>query len=69
MESQMGGKPNKQKVEVSSKDFETYKSVQMEGQYNMLMPQARELTGLDKKVYWAIIQNYKELNEQYGLEE
>ena len=69
MESQMRGKHNKQKVEVSSKDFETYKRVQMEGQYNMLTPQARELTGLDKKVYWAIIQNYNQLNEQYGLEE
>ena len=37
--------------------------VQEEGIYNMLSPQARIETGLDKETYFKIIKNYDKLKE------
>ena len=47
--------------EITKEMFEEYKSIQEEGLYNMLDPQARELSSLDRRQWYAIISNYKKL--------
>jgi len=42
-----------------------YEVVRILGYYNMLDPQARELTGLDEKQYMYIIKNYSALMNKY----
>lgn len=51
-------------------NFKKYVAVQYSGMYNMLMDAnyAMELAGLNKKDYWYIIENYKELKEEYPKE-
>ena len=52
--------------EITKEMFEEYKRIQASGMYNMLSPQARELSSMDKKQWFAIIKNYNELNIKYS---
>ena len=52
----------------SKKDWNAYKRVQMSGAYNMLTPQARELSGLDEDVYFDIIKNYSAYEKAYSVD-
>jgi len=50
---------------VTETDFLAYERVREEGLFNMLTPEAREMTGLDYDTYVEIISNYGELAKQY----
>ena len=52
--------------EITKEMFKEYKNVQESGDFNMLEPQAREGTSLDRKQWYAIISNYNELNAKYS---
>ena len=52
--------------EITKEMFEEYKRIQASGMYNMLSPQAREMSSMDKKQWFAIIKNYNELNIKYS---
>ena len=52
--------------EITREMFEEYKDIQASGQYNMLSPQAREMSSMDKRQWFAIIKNYNELNIKYS---
>ena len=52
--------------EITKEMFKEYKDVQESGEFNMLDPQAREDTSLDRKQWYAIISNYNELNAKYS---
>lgn len=46
-------------------NFTKYKSVQEEGLYNMLSPQAAEAAGLTKEEHIFVMQHYSELQDAY----
>jgi hypothetical protein len=48
--------------EVTKEEFEEYKKIQAEGKYNMLSPQARALSTLDKNKWYQCIRNYNKLD-------
>ena len=50
---------------ITKEMFDSYKKVQNSGVYNMFTPDAVLATGLDKKTYFTIIENYEELSEKY----
>jgi len=50
---------------VTREDFEAYEEVREEGMYNMFSPDAILMSGLDKKTYLEIMQNYSELKEKF----
>ena len=50
---------------ITREDFEAYEEVRQEGMYNMLSPNAILMSGLDKKTYLEILQNYSELKEKF----
>jgi len=52
--------------EITKEMFEEYKRIQASGMYNMLSPQAREMSSMDKKQWFAIIKNYNELNIKHS---
>ena len=52
--------------EITKEMFKEYKNVQESGDFNMLEPQAREGTSLDRKQWYAIISNYNELEVKYS---
>ena len=52
--------------EITREMFEEYKDIQASGEYNMLNPQAREMSSMDKRQWFAIIKNYNELNIKYS---
>tara|TARA_R100000234_G_scaffold117573_1_gene96281 strand:- start:282 stop:446 length:165 start_codon:yes stop_codon:yes gene_type:complete len=52
--------------EITKEMFEEYKRIQASGMYNMLSPQAREMSSMDKKQWFAIIKNYNELKVKYS---
>ena len=52
--------------EITREMFEEYKDIQASGEYNMLSPQAREMSSMDKRQWFAIIKNYNELNIKYS---
>ena len=52
--------------EITKEMFEEYKDIQASGEYNMLSPQAREMSSMDKRQWFAIIKNYNELNIKYS---
>ena len=54
---------------VTKEEFGDYVEVQMEGQFNMLDPRARELTGLSRSKYLYIIKNYGELKKRFTEKE
>ena len=47
-------------------DFKAYDEVRQEGMYNMLSPQAQQLTGLDRDSYMFVLRNYAELAQAAG---
>lgn len=52
--------------EITREMFEEYKDIQASGEYNMLSPQAREMSSMDKRQWFAIIKNYNELEVKYS---
>ena len=52
--------------EITREMFEEYKDIQASGEYNMLSPQARDMSAMDKGQWFAIIKNYNELEVKYG---
>ena len=52
--------------EITKEMFEEYKDIQASGEYNMLSPQAREMSSMDKRQWYAIIKNYDELERKYS---
>ena len=52
--------------EITREMFEEYKNIQASGEYNMLSPQARDMSSMDKRQWFAIIKNYNELEVKYG---
>ena len=52
--------------EITKEMFEEYKDIQASGEYNMLSPQAREMSSIDKRQWYAIIKNYDELERKYS---
>lgn len=53
-------------MSVTEKEFNSFRKVQVGGQFNILDPYARVATGLDKKTYLECINNYTELVQKYG---
>ncbi len=52
--------------EITKEMFEEYKIVQESGDFNMLDPEARAGTSLDRRQWYAIISNYEELSKKYS---
>ena len=52
--------------EITREMFEEYKNIQASGEYNMLSPQARDMSSMDKRQWYAIIKNYDELEKKYS---
>jgi hypothetical protein len=52
--------------EITKEMFEEYKNIQASGEYNMLSPQARNMSSMDKRQWYAIIKNYDELERKYS---
>jgi len=52
--------------EVTKKEFEEYKKIQAKGKYNMLSPEARAMSTLDKNKWYQCIRNYDKLNVKYS---
>ena len=52
--------------EITKEMFEEYKDIQTSGEYNMLSPQARNMSSMDKRQWYAIIKNYDELERKYS---
>ena len=51
--------------DITKEDWESYRTVQDSGLYNMFSPDAIRSTGLDKSTYLTIIENYTALEEKY----
>ena len=50
---------------ITKSDWEAYRRVQNDGMYNMSSPEAVRASGLDKDVYFQIIEQYDELEEKF----
>ena len=50
---------------ITKAQWEAYKIIQDKGWYNMLSPEAVRASGLDKDVYFQIIEQYDELEEKF----
>ena len=53
------------KLEVTKEEFNKYVIVQSSGRFNMIDPRARVSTGLSKKVYRLILDNYSKLQRKF----
>ncbi len=53
-------------MNITKKEWNAYRKVQVDGQFNMLMPQAQQATGLDKETYSYIIKHYGVLAVQFA---
>jgi hypothetical protein len=53
-------------MEITKEQFEEYKEVQEMGAYNMLSPQAREMTSLSKQEWVSIMRNYDYLANKFN---
>ena len=53
--------------EVTKEEFEEYKKIQAEGKYNMLSPQARAMSTLDKNKWYQHI-NLTNAQENYNIQ-
>ena len=51
--------------DITKEDFLDYETVRKSGFYNMLDPQAVVLSGLGKKKYLTIMDNYSKLKNKY----
>tara|TARA_R110002096_G_scaffold351577_1_gene544601 strand:- start:1159 stop:1332 length:174 start_codon:yes stop_codon:yes gene_type:complete len=49
-------------MEITKEQFNEYKEVQEMGAYNMMSPQARDLTSLSKLEWVYIMKNYNHLS-------
>lgn len=56
----------KEKHGVHKSEFRAYQEVQMDGQYNMYDPIARQEAGLEKSIWIAIMTNYMDLYDTWG---
>ena len=56
-------------MEISKKDWESYRLVQKSGEYNMFDPRARQLSDLTKDKWIDIIKNYNKLKTKYEPKE
>ena len=54
------------KFGIKRKDFRAYQEVQMDGQYNMYDPIARQQAGLDKSTWINIMKNFEALYDTWG---
>lgn len=45
--------------------FDAYEKVRVSGKYNMFDPRALEASGLSKKDYVYVMENYTELSQKY----
>ena len=52
--------------EITKEMFEEYKDIQASGKYNMLSPQAREMSSINKRQWYVIITTYYELERKYS---
>ena len=62
-------KPNRRKkmaIDITKEKFDSYKEVQMSGEFNMFDPRARAMTDLTKAEWVTIMQDYKKLEEAWG---
>ena len=50
-------------MEITKEQFNEYKDVQEMGAYNMMSPQARELTNLSKAEWIFIMKNYEQMEK------
>lgn len=50
---------------ITEEDFVAYEEVRHGGLFNMLDPNARVLTGLDRDTYFGILSNYEALMEKF----
>lgn len=57
------------KLKATQEEFQRYRAVQLSGAFNMLTPQARMSTGIDKTTYLDIISKYEEYIKAYGQTE
>lgn len=56
-------------MEITKDDFMAYEEVRQSGVTNMFMVSTvSDLSGLDRETILAIMDNYSELAEKYGLE-
>jgi len=55
-------------AEVTKEQFEEYRDIQQMGLFNMLSPQTREMSSLDKTEWMHIITNYSELMKHYKID-
>ena len=53
------------KDDITKPQWEAYRIIQKMGFYNMMSPEAVRDSGLSKDVYFAIIDNYDELEEKF----
>ena len=55
----------KEKAIITEKDFMAYEKIRNLGAFNMLSPEAREMTGLDYDTYVELVSNYSNLAKKY----
>ena len=53
------------KLPVSKDEWNEYKAIQMDGEFNMFDPRAREMSTLNQSQWLYIISNYDELSLIY----
>jgi len=52
-------------MKITENEFLAYEGVYRYGKWSMFSPEAREATGLNRKKYLAIIENYNKLADKY----
>lgn len=55
-------------VNVTKDDYDSYEGVRKYGSWNMLSPQARNATELDRDTYMTIIKHYEEIHKRFDIE-
>ena len=50
---------------ITKGEWEAYEKVRRAGRWNMLTPQARRATGLDREHYRAVLRHYHEMADQW----
>ena len=52
-------------MKVTKDDFDAFEDIRTYGAWNMFDPMAIEASGLERKVYLAVMSEYSELKEKY----
>ena len=52
-------------MKVTKDDFDAFEDIRTYGAWNMFDPRAIEASGLERKVYLAVMSEYSELKEKY----